>query len=390
MNKTLLLALNRYSTIPHSLRSSHASNSAASTITVPLASLYHHYYLDTYGTRPPVQDPVHFEHVQSLMSTKEFRFQGGGLGASITARRHRSNELGQAFFRWFLHDHLSIVYFAHMDEVLGRQLHRGFGGFRLERSDTGDAPDYLCAESVERVYLGEAKGRYSSVSFSNREFQKWRDQFDRVRFLNASGEVQSLKGHIVATRYATERNRSSLKSCLYAEDPKSPGDRPLDRETTALVAGSVVALHYSEIASKLRQPVLASALYTGVPIPEELRITAFAWRLMAGPLAGIRFVGGFFRGSGGDAPSFTVDSNGELKYTQPAPWLLDLPERTFFGVEESIFRQVVELGRGSSEFTSKVERFEPVAQFYSAFSILRDGTALGPLSFFAPSELLEL
>src|SRR5690349_3827841 len=133
MKKLLSLALNKYSVVPHSLRLSPTVNSPTSTVSVDLANLYHHYYLDSFDKAPPSPDPAHFEHVNFLLPTVDFRFQGGGLGIAPAIRRHRSNELGQAFCRWFLHDHLGIIYFAHMEHLLDRQLHRAFDGFRIER-----------------------------------------------------------------------------------------------------------------------------------------------------------------------------------------------------------------------------------------------------------------
>ena len=96
-------------------------NAARPALLVPLASLYHHYYLDSHGKDRPNPDPAQFEHLQFLLPTNDFRIQGDGIGVSTSVRRHRSNELGHAFCRWFLHDHLNITYFAHMEHVLSRK-----------------------------------------------------------------------------------------------------------------------------------------------------------------------------------------------------------------------------------------------------------------------------
>jgi hypothetical protein len=388
MDKTLKLALNKYAVVPHTLRDDPKKNQAAPSVKVGLANLYHHYYLDSFGRVPPNPDPVQFEHTHFLLPCQDFRFQGSGLGVSPAIRRHRSNELGQAFCRWFLYEHFNITYFAHVESVLNRQLHRAFEGFKLQRSSSGDTPDYFCAESATHVYLAEAKGRYSAIGFKNKEFSIWRSQFQRVVFLDAAGIPRSIKGHIVATRFATEESGSRLQSGIWAEDPESPGEPQTEGDGTTELGSAVVSAHYSTIAVKLSQPLLASALATGVPLPEEVRILGVAWRVLAGPLAGRRFVGGYF-GLDNGAPIARKVNEG-IVFDRPDPLRLDRPNATFFGLEESIFRQVVGLARSGPRFATQLSFFEQTDFFYSGFSVLRDGSALGPLDFFAPEEGLTL
>ena len=103
MLKTLRLKLNCYSPIAVTLREHPAVDKASTEITVNLATLYHHYFLDCFsGVEPPDPDPAQFEHARFLLPSREFRFQGEGLGSSTGIRRHRSTELGQAFCRWLL------------------------------------------------------------------------------------------------------------------------------------------------------------------------------------------------------------------------------------------------------------------------------------------------
>ena len=79
------------------------------------------------------------------------------------------------------------------------------------RALKGDAPDYLCAENPFTVYLAEAKGRTNSISFASAEFKKWRKQFDRVEVKDKQNNLCSVKGHIVATRFATEADGDRIK-----------------------------------------------------------------------------------------------------------------------------------------------------------------------------------
>lgn len=384
MIKTLQLALARYSPIPIALRKSPLIDVEKDEIEVSLASLYHHYFLDSFGISPPNPDPAQFEHAQFLMPTLEFRFQGDGLGASPAIRRHRSNELGQAFCRWFLYENLGITYFAHIERLLGRQLHRPFPDCTLERISPGDTPDYLCASADGSVCLAEAKGRYSSISFKNKEFSSWRDQFSRVAFNDLSGTTRRLKGHIVATRFATEEGSARLKSTIFAEDPSSPGNQDFDRDTSRGFARAIRAAHFGNIALKLRQPVLASALINGFQMPEELRVSGVAWRVRFGPLSGKRFVGGYYAVDGMKVRAHRI--NDGFAYDPPDPLRLDLPGFTFFGLEENVLRQVVGVARSRSNQAPFIEPFQATEFFYSGFSVLRDGSVVAPLEFFMPEE----
>ncbi|ELW9528468.1 hypothetical protein SIO92_002748 [Burkholderia cenocepacia] len=389
MHKHLSLALNKYPVIPNSLRENPTINSPASSISVDLANLYHHYYIDSFGRRPPNPDPALFEHMQFLLPFRDFCFQGSGLGISSAIKKHRSNELGQAFCRWFLHDHFGITYFAHMQHVLDRQLHRAFQGCSIQRVAKGDTPDYFCARGVGRVFLAEAKGRYSSVSFKNREFQDWRKQFDRVSFRDANGLESSIKGHIVAARFATEENHGRVRSGLWAEDPASPGDVEADAEKLFELSVAIIGLHYSGISTKLGQPLLASSLASGVPLPDEIRVRCVVWKVLFGPLQGKRFVGGYFgtrqlkEGMHDVQPSFADDLRGNILR-------LDRESATFFGVEESIFRQVVTVARLGAGVGVQLNQFEGITPFFSGFSALRDGSVLGSIEWFQPDEIISI
>lgn len=387
MHKTLRLALNKYSQVPRELRLAPSINTPKPTIEVDLAALYHHYFLDSFGTEPPDPDPAKFEHAQFLLPTPEFRFQGNGLGIAPAIRRHRSNELGQAFCRWFLSEFFDVVYFAHVEKLLSRQLQRPFEGCSLKRVAAGDSPDYLCATNHGSICLAEAKGRYSSISFKNKEFSSWREQFSRVEFKDSHGTTRSIKGHIVATRFATEENSERLKSSLFAEDPISPGDEPFNEENSWGLNQAVLSAHYANIAQKLRQPILAYALQSGTQISKELRVSGVAWEVVAGPYEGRRFIGGYY--SVNDTHAQFSNHNERTYLRRYDPLRLDAPSFTFFGLEENIFQQVVQMARNSSGFPVHVESLEELQPFYSGFSLLRDGSVVAPLEFFRPVEQQE-
>jgi hypothetical protein len=383
MEKTLQFSLNKINLIPNSLRAISSQNIPGSDLPVNLASLYHHYYLDSYDRTPPSPDPAQFEYLPFISSAKDFRLTGDGLGSNTNKRRSNSSSLGQAFCRMVLHDHFGISYFAHMDRVLRRPLHRAFSSILVERVASGDAPDYFCAESVDKVFLSEAKGRYTPISFGTGEFQGWRNQFSRVSVREQGGALRKVKGYIVATRFATEDN-PARKSRVLIEDPESPGNELLTDDQTSQLGQVIMSLHYSDIALKLGQPILASALSLGFQIPEDLRIPFIIWRVTSGPLEGRLFAGGYYPAMGG-APPFQATKDGYI--FQPfAPFRLDVGTATFVGVELDIFRSVVKMARLEPHTKPTIEHFDErlIQPFYSGFSLLRDGSVIGPIEFFTP------
>jgi hypothetical protein len=117
--KTVKLALNAFPSTPGTLLAA-TDGTPMDRIPVNLGDLYHHYYLDSFGLGPPDPDPAHFEQVRYLLPCPEFRFSKVGLGIAKTFKGNKSNELGQAFCRWFLSEHLNIDYIAHIEHVVAR------------------------------------------------------------------------------------------------------------------------------------------------------------------------------------------------------------------------------------------------------------------------------
>lgn len=387
MNRKLHLYLNEFSTTPHSLRSNPEMNSPIGICNCDLAKLYHHYYLDNYNRTPPSPDPANFEYIPFISNNEFFRLRGDGLGFSTASKRNRSNELGQAFCRWFLHEHLNITYFAHMDKILNKSLHRAFNGMKIERCSEGDVPDYFCAENINKVFLAEAKGRYSSINFNNKEFENWRDQFSRVRVISSNQQLLSLKGFIVATRFVTEENRDSLKSTIYAEDPMSPGDSQISEINVNIIGRIIIADHYANIFHKLNQPLVATALSIGTTIPDELRIQGVVWEFGIEPLKGKQFVGGYWIAND-DFPPYKMNNNGNIVLANPS-LSLNQSNATFFGIEKSIFQKIVHIARTGIEEITHFPQFDNTKSFYSAISLLRDGTILSPLDFLRPIDVIQ-
>jgi len=386
--RTVRLALNAFPAVPPGLCT--AAGGATDTIEVNLSDLYTYYYLDSWGVRPPDPDPAHFEHVRHLMPGRDFRFAKNGMGIAKTFKGNKSNELGQAFCRWFLSTYLDTPYHAHIEHVRDHGALVEFGGASVETTpnSTGDAPDYLCATASNDLSLAEAKGTGHAVGFSAKEFQSWRDQFDRVRVRDATGDLLSVKGYIVAMRWASELDSAKVRTTLSAEDPATPGERSVGDEGRGL-SYAVKSIHYSSSLQRLRQPLLAAALLRGFRLPGELQFRVVVWQCMLPPLDKLKFAGGFFpKGADGVLPYQIAD--GKLIHTPNDPLRLDISSGTFFGIELGTLQILAATARVGPGAIEGLRPLEPQPAVYSGLSYLVDGHILGPIEFFRPVQTIDL
>lgn len=377
MKKTLQLALNKYDPIPPTLQEE--DEQAKKVIELDLAALYHHYYLDSYADLAPSPDPAQFEHMRFLMPADEFRFQGEGLGASTNARRSKSSELGQAFCRWFLHEHIGLRYFAHLDSLIDRPS-KNMEGFTLKRAAPGDVPDYLCSDGSGSVVLAEAKGRYTSVGFHTEEFASWRDQFTRVRVLDAKGQAVRVKGHIVATRFATE-SKPKVQTKLYAEDPSTEGREAISTDTALQLSRQVIASHYGDVLMKVDQPLMSAAIRRSRRLERQTSIPVTIWQFAFADQPAY-FVGGYYAKDTNE-PLIDLD-NMRVSHRSRDPFRLGVHSGTFVGIELSVFKHLVNVVRGDLSLLDGLPKVEPIRDIYSGLSMLADGSIIGPLSMFVP------
>lgn len=384
MQKTVRLALKAFPTVPASVENPLKKGEAVSEIPVDLADLYLHYYIQSFDMTPPNPDPAHFEHVRYLEPCKPFRFQANGLGANKTKKQNSSNELGEAFCRWFLDRHLDISFVARIDDVRDHGALANANGVSVVSNATveGDAPDYFCLESNGQISLAEAKGTIEAVGFGTKKFGTWRKQFDRVRVLDPSGTPMSVKGYIVAMRWAVHTHSANIFTTLSAEDPQTPGETRFFDETGSFAA-AIRSLHYAPSLAKMRQLVMSAALQTGTTIAPELRIQAVIWESFLPALKGLRFVGGYFpTDPNGELPVRMKD--GEIGWPIQDPFRLDVSPGTFTGIEESIFRRLVDVARRGPTAIYELPRLERKNLGFSGASLLRDGHVIGPVELFWP------
>lgn len=386
MLKTVKLALNAFPSTPPTLLAL-PGGSVAKMIPVNLGDLYHQYYLDSYGFGPPDPDPTHFEQVRYLLPCTEFRFSKVGLGIGKTFRGNKSNELGQAFCRWFLSEHLGIDYIAHIENVRDHGALAEFGGVNVKSNTqvVGDAPDYFCASGQNKIFLAEAKGTGHAVGFAAKGFQKWRKQFERIEVLDAAGRALKLKGYIVAMRWATELDSAKVSTMLSAEDPETRGELPVGGDQPGL-AFATKSIHYASTLQRLRQPVIAAALLRGGRIPDELSFRFVIWQCLFPGLEQLRFVGGYYPGPGKALPYFVNDEGG-LTQTPPDPLRLDIASGTFFGLEETVMKTLVAAAREGPQLVAQLRPLDRPPGAYSGLSFLRDGHILGPIEFFRPVDV---
>ncbi|GAB3923692.1 hypothetical protein [Larkinella terrae] len=377
MKKTIQFTLNKFPTIPDKLRKDPTINFACNEFDVDLCRLYHHYYTDSYNISPPDPDHTNFEYLRFMASCMDFRFFGEGPAANTAKKRALSNELGQAFCRYFLYEFCGITYFAHMDKVLNKEAHPAFNGLKIKRIVNGDVPDYLCAKSVDKPFIGEAKGRFNSINFNSNEFDKWREQFKRISVNDRFDRPNKVKGYIIGTRFCTENNRVNTKSKIFAEDPETDGKRGLLEDEIGLGRGCI-AVHYSRLVYKLGLNLIANALDLGFTIPQDLRFNLPVWRCNFGPIAGERFIGGYF----GEVEPHMVKTDSNRIHFQPNILKLGVPSHTFFGLKIEVFRSLRKACLGDWSQLVDLPQLPDTYARPSNLAWLRDGSISGGLEFF--------
>jgi hypothetical protein len=410
MKRTLELKLNKFDPIPDSLTNQSLPllpdfKYVANLLEVDLYQLFHHLYLDSYGHNVPTPNPTNELYINMLTDDTKFCFKGGGLGINKEAKIGESNKFGKAFCRWFLYNHCSVSYFAHMDQILDK-INPQFNYsnyWRLKRIDKGDTPDYFCFDINQHIpYIAEAKGTYDSISFKSNKFDDWRKQFKRVQLLDNKNRSYSVKGYIVATRFAAE-NHLRNKSQIFAEDPNTDGEYPLDNNNISLnrgIRGLIFSKHYASIFRQLKLPLLATALELGFNVPENIRFRVGIWRGLVPPMLNHEFIGGYF------LPTFSPEQ--QFFYLNPSiyndfsnfidvpinPQLnLSLPGFTFFGLQRDIFdrlRRITIHGTESWEESILYQYENHESEYPRGLSILRDGSVLAPLDYFQFIDTIEI
>ena len=132
--------------------------------------------------------------------------------------------------------------------------------------------------------------------------------------------------------------------------------------------------------SKIANPLLASALLNGFELPNELRFNMAIWELVAGPLQGRQFVGGYYSR---DDVQISEDTNRQtLVFGAKNVFDLQAPNVTFFGLEIDVYRSLLEFARTDISRLNIQPAFELETLFFdSSASILRDGSIIAPIQY---------
>ncbi len=377
MNKIIDFQLNHFPSTPHELRMNPGVDTPQTEFVVDLSRLYHHYYTDFWGVKPMEPNHTNFEYLRFLDSCRDFRFIDERVSTSVGQKRTISTQIGQAFCRYFLYEFCGVTYFAHMDKVLNKNLHPAFNGMKIKKITSGDAPDYLCAKSVTKPYIAEAKGRFANISFTSAEFEDWREQFRRIIITDRNNIPKRLKGYIIGTKFTTSSNRPSNKSRVMAEDPETNGETKINENEIGLGLGCM-AIHYSRLVSKLGLNLIASSLEEGFVIPEDLSYNLPVWECNFPPLKGERFVGGYFSEV---EPQFQRMENGRAR---PYANILKLgiPSPSFYGIREETFKIIRKACLGNWNLLSDIKELPDTEYRPSNLAWLRDGSITGSLDFF--------
>jgi hypothetical protein len=391
VTRTIELALNRFpSPLPATLLD-RATNDPLEELNVDAKALFHHYFLAKYGDG--AEDIGVYEYERMLTGGGDWRYLGSGIGRDKEAKRNVSNELGKGFARWFLYEHFGHTYFCPFDDVLDR---KNPDGTTWIRTEDGDLPDYVCGKNTNDPNLLEAKGRYRSVTFRTKEFETFREQIQRARLVDGQGRPIRIKGFIGAARWATQET-PRVQSKLWVEDPSTEGEPPGEQGYPREVGLSMVAGHFAPVLERLQLPAVAEAIRNLQPLPERRGGSRGLWECVSGPLRGSRFVGGMIPDRLAVAwepwwPFFDFDER-ELRHfwrfrRRAAPFVLSRPP-LFFGLEETVFNKVVGVARRGLDAASEIEQVR-VPEQTGSLSLLRDGTVLGPVTYFEPIGVAEV
>lgn len=376
MNRNIDFHLNNVSPTPDSLRFNPAIDAPDTTTEINLGQLFLHKYFDEFKSGPPNPDPSSFEYLQYVSPADDFRFHAHIADASLTKRREISLSTGQAFCRLMLTDHFGIVHFAHMNDVLGKAAHPAFGGMRVERVTRGDVPDYLCGDD-QRAFLAEAKGRFSTIKFTNAAFNDWRCQFTRVRVVDSVNKPRSTKGYIVATKLVSDASPPTQRSASFIEDPATEGE-PLTREQNLQLSRAAKALHYSRIFQKLQLTPFASALNLGYALTRQLSFTVPVWTCTAQPFEGTTYIGGFYRTGTGHGPVLT-----EKGWQMPIEF--GTSHAVFIGLQSRVAAQIAIAARGEWNALDEARPQGAEGRWDSDFAWLPDGSVAAPALHFLPT-----
>lgn len=375
--KTIMLGIDKFEFPPTKLLN---YSSTPKEIHIDVKDLFHHYWLVKYGKGQSHQGP--YEYEEFLANCNDWRFKESGIGIDKESKRNVSNELGKAFARWFLYNYENLTYFSPFEYSFNKTYP---DGSFWEKKTEGDLPDFICGTHDYDIRLAEAKGRYSSVSFTNKEFSSFRAQIQRVVLKNSSKKLVSVKGYISACQWATE-DTSRTKTKLLIEDPDTDGEFPPERTYSPYIGLRMISGHYVSVLERLMLNSHAEALKYDYRIAERIGHTMAVWEIAVGPMRGKRFVGGLIYDSDSIFPYDYYD----YRYRHGRSSLILRKPSTIFALEEKIFRQVIYACINGIDAVEYFQQIDIPLEVDSGISIHRDGTLIAPESYMIFVDEIEI
>jgi hypothetical protein len=220
------------------------------------------------------------------------------------------------------------------------------------------------------------------------QLANWRQQFTRVSIQDNKNNKLIPKSYLVATRMRKDTHPAGTDSILYAEDPPETGN--LVPEAMANLRRRVIAQHYAGILEKLAMPRYASALLDASTVPDEFTVRAGVWRCLVPPWEWKTFVGGFLPFYGTEEYSWWrwMHRRFDLEWS---PNLM-APQVTFFGLEADIFKKILTVVRQGLGAADQIREMDIGVQQRRPenMTVLRDGTLLAPMHYFALEDVIRV
>lgn len=363
--KTLMLGIDKFpASSPHIKNYSKKPKEIAFSI----KDLFHHYWLVKYDDNEP--HPTVYEYEKFLAACNDWRFKGAGIGRDKESKRNVSNELGKAFTRWFLYNYENLTYFSPFEEHFKTKYP---DGSYWEKKTKGDLPDFLCGTNDRDIRLAEAKGRYSSVSFTNKEFDEFREQIQRVVLKNSANNLISVKGYISACQWATEETPRT-KTKLLVEDPDTDGEFPEQEGYSSSIGLRMISHHYVTVLERLMLHSYAESLQNEYRITNPIGHTISVWEVALGPMKGRRFVGGIIDNKQNNNCDCYFHGYNIKSHILRPPQII-------FALDQKIFEHVIIACRNGIDSVEYFPQLDAVAGNNSNISIHRDGTLIAPESY---------
>ena len=388
MNRSIVLALNQFPVPPPKLTGLAGQLASGAEIVCDVKSVMHHYFLAKFGAS--AEDRGSYEYEGFLTEGPDWRFRGRGIGADKESKRNVSNELAKGLARWFFDNYLDFTYFCPFEDLVGRV---NDDGSQWKRAADGDLPDYVCGKGVPDPNLLEVKGRYESVTFAAKKFSEFRAQIQRAALVNSSGASIQVKGFVSVARWATQ-DTPRVRTRLLVEDPVTRGEPPGANGFPPAIGRAMVRGHYGPVLAMLQLPLHAAAIRAGQMIVDQTGATRGVWECVWGGLKGRRFIGGLLPGSadfGCALPWWFLNADILGTFWQAIQWgspFVLAPAPQFFGLEEHVMKTLLDAIRLDRE--ARDIPIAEVPQDLNGLSMHRDGTVLGPASYFRPVGVLRM